>query len=138
MVERRSVPPMPVHSGLSAKVEHVVGEADTAIALRTGEVPVLATPRLLALCEEAALAAVAPQLAEGQTTVGMKVQLDHLAPSAVGHRVVAEAVVVHRQGEDHPASVDLLDDRGLIAVGRVTRVVVDAEHFVAKASGLHD
>jgi fluoroacetyl-CoA thioesterase len=138
MVERRSVPPMPVHSGLSAKVEHVVGEADTAIALRTGEVPVLATPRLLALCEEAALAAVAPQLAEGQTTVGMKVQLDHLAPSAVGHRVVAEAVVEKVNGRRVIFTLSVNDDRGLIAVGRVTRVVVDAEHFVAKASGLHD
>jgi fluoroacetyl-CoA thioesterase len=138
MVERRSVPPMPVQSGLSATVELVVGEADTAIALHTGEVPVLATPRLLALCEEAALAAVAPELAEGQTTVGMKVQLDHLAPSAVGHRVVAEAVVERVNGRRVTFTVSVNDERGLVGVGRVTRVVVDAEHFVAKASGLLD
>lgn len=129
---------MPVQSGLSATVELVVGEADTALALRTGEVPVLATPRLLAMCEEAALAAVRPELAEGQTTVGMKVQLDHLAPSAVGHRVVAEAVVEKVNGRRVTFTVSVNDDRGLIAVGRVTRVIVDAEHFVAKASGQLD
>jgi predicted thioesterase len=126
---------MSVQPGLSARVEHVVSDDDTAIALHSGEVPVLATPRLLALCEEAAYTAVAPELGEGQTSVGMKVQLDHLAPSAVGHRVVAEAVVEKVNGRRVLFTVSVNDDRGLIAVGRVTRVVVDAEHFVAKASG---
>lgn len=126
---------MSVQPGLSARVEHVVSDADTAIALHSGEVPVLATPRLLALCEEAAYTAVAPELGEGQTSVGMKVQLDHLAPSAVGHRVVAEAVVEKVNGRRVLFTVSVNDDRGLVAVGRVTRVVVDAENFVAKASG---
>jgi predicted thioesterase len=126
---------MPVQPGLSATVELVVGDADTAIALHSGEVAVLATPRLLALCEEAAFTAVAPELAEGQTSVGMKVQLDHLAPSAVGHRVVAEAVVEKVNGRRVLFTVSVNDDRGLVAVGRVTRVVVDAAGFVAKASG---
>ncbi len=112
-----------------------MSDADTAIALHSGEVPVLATPRLLALCEEAAYTAVAAELAEGQTSVGMKVQLDHLAPSAVGHRVVAEAVVEKVNGRRVLFTVSVNDDRGLVAVGRVTRVVVDAEHFVAKAAG---
>jgi predicted thioesterase len=126
---------MPVQPGLSATVELVVGDADTAIALHSGEVAVLATPRLLALCEEAAFTAVAPELAEGQTSVGMKVQLDHLAPSAVGHRVVAEAVVEKVNGRRVLFTVSVNDERGLVAVGRVTRVVVDAAGFVAKASG---
>jgi predicted thioesterase len=126
---------MSVQPGLSATVELVVGDADTAIALHSGEVAVLATPRLLALCEEAAFTAVAPELAEGQTSVGMKVQLDHLAPSAVGHRVVAEAVVEKVNGRRVLFTVSVNDERGLVAVGRVTRVVVDAEGFVAKAAG---
>jgi predicted thioesterase len=126
---------MPVRPGLSARVEHVIADADTAIALKSGEVPVLGTPRLLALCEEAALTAVAAELSDGQTTVGMKVQLDHLAPSAVGHKVVAEAVVEKVNGRRVLFTVSVNDERGLVAVGRVTRVVVDAEHFVAKAAG---
>jgi fluoroacetyl-CoA thioesterase len=126
---------MSVQPGLSARVEHVVCDDDTAIALHSGEVAVLATPRLLALCEEAAYTAVAAELGEGQTSVGMKVQLDHLAPSAVGHRVVAEAVVEKVNGRRVLFTVSVNDDRGLVAVGRVTRVVVDADHFVAKAAG---
>ncbi|HEY6533626.1 MAG TPA: hotdog domain-containing protein [Acidimicrobiales bacterium] len=126
---------MPVRPGLSARVEHVIVDADTAIALRSGEVPVLGTPRLLALCEQAAFTAVARELSEGQTTVGMKVMLDHLAPSAVGHTVVAEAVVEKVNGRRVSFTVSVNDERGLVAVGRVTRVVVDAEHFVAKAAG---
>jgi fluoroacetyl-CoA thioesterase len=128
---------MPVQPGLSATVELVVGDGDTAIALRSGEVAVLATPRLLALCEEAAFTAVAPELDEGQTSVGMKIQLDHLAPSAVGHRVVAEAKVEKVNGRRISFTVSVNDERGLVAVGRVTRVVVDAERFLAKASGQH-
>ncbi len=126
---------MPVQPGQSATVELVVTDADTAIALHSGDVAVLATPRLLALCEEAAFTAAAPELEPGQTTVGMKVQLDHLAPSAVGHKVVAEATVEKVTGRRLAFTVSVNDDRGLVAVGRVMRVVVDAEHFVAKASG---
>ena len=128
---------MSLEPGLRAVVELLVGDADTAIALRSGEVPVLATPRLLALCEEAAFRAVAAELGEGETTVGMKVQLDHLAPSAVGHTVKAEATVEKVVGRRVLFTVSVSDDRGLVAVGRVTRVVVDADHFVAKAAGEH-
>ena len=126
---------MSLQPGLSARVELVVGDGDTALAMRSGEVPVLSTPRLIALCEEAAFTAVGPELDEGQTSVGMKVQLDHLAPSAVGHLVVAEAVVEKVAGRKVLFTVSVNDERGLLAVGRMTRVVVDADQFVAKASG---
>jgi fluoroacetyl-CoA thioesterase len=123
---------MPVKAGQSARVELVVTEADTAVALRSGEVPVLGTPRLLALVEQATVEAIAGQLNPGETTVGMKVQLDHLAPSAVGHAVVAEATVEKVAGRRVAFTVSVSDDRGLVAVGRVTRVVVDTEKFLAK------
>jgi fluoroacetyl-CoA thioesterase len=123
---------MPVKAGQSATVELVVTEADTAIALRSGEVPVLGTPRLLALVEQAALQAIAGELNAGETTVGMKVQLDHLAPSAVGHSVTAEATVEKVAGRRVAFTVSVSDERGLVAVGRVTRVVVDTEKFLSK------
>lgn len=125
---------MPVEAGQSASVELTVTDADTAIALRTGEVPVLATPRVIALCEEAAVKAVTGRLGAGQTTVGMKVQIDHLAPSAVGHQVRAEATVEKVAGRRVAFTVSVNDERGLIAVGRVTRVVVDVDHFMAKTT----
>ena len=74
-------------------VDHVVADDDTAIAMRSGAVPVLATPRVIALCEEASFVAVEGELQPGETTVGTKVQIDHLAPTATGHTVRAEACV---------------------------------------------
>ncbi len=75
-----------------------VGADDTALAFHSGDVPVLATPRLIALCEEASLEAIAGMLPEDSTTVGMRVQLDHLAPTAVGHSVSAEATLERIEG----------------------------------------
>ena len=83
----------------------------------------------------AAFTAVAADLGTGQTTVSMKVQIDHLAPSAIGQTVVAEATVEKIQGRRIQFTVSVNDDHGLIAVGRVTRVVVDAAEFLAKALG---
>ncbi len=110
----------------------VVGEADTARALRSGTVDVLATPRLIALCEEASCRAIAPVLAEGTTTVGMKVRVDHLQPSPIGARIVAEAVLAKVEGRRLTFTVSASDSRGLVAVGKVQRVIVDVERFMAK------
>ncbi len=111
-----------------------VCDGDTAVALRSGEVPVLATPRLIALCEEASLAAIEGQVPEGHTTVGMRVQLDHLAPTAVGYRVTADARLDKIEGRRLTFSVSASDERGLIAAGKVTRVVVDVEKFLDKCN----
>lgn len=113
----------------------MVGNADTAIALRSGSVPVLATPRVVALAEEATVRALQNELAPTETSVGMKVQLDHLAPTAVGHTVVAEATVEKVNGRRVTFTVSVSDERGLVAVGRVTRVVVDYDRFLER---VHD
>jgi predicted thioesterase len=121
-----------VKPGLSAEVALVVSDDDTAIAFKSGSVPVLSTPRLLALCEEAAIDAVEHVLDPSSTTVSMKVHLDHLAPTAVGCRVTAEATVEKVSGRRIIFMVSVNDDRGLVAVGRVTRVVVDIDRFLDK------
>lgn len=126
---------MPVKPGLSAEVSLVVSDADTAIAIRSGDVPVLATPRVVALCEEAAVKALVGALGPDETSVGMQVQLDHLAPTAVGHTVTAEATVEKVNGRRVVFTVSVNDERGLVAVGRVTRVVVNVERFLEKARG---
>jgi len=123
---------VPVKPGLSAAVELVVAEADTALALRSGSVAVLGTPRLIALCEEASVIAIRDELDPEITSVGMKVQLDHLAPTAVGQKVKAEATVEKVNGRRVTFMVSVNDDRGLVAVGRVTRVIVDVERFLDK------
>lgn len=124
---------MPVEPGLSAEVELVVTAADTAVALRSGEVPVLGTPRVVAVCEEASVAALAGHLQPGETTVGHTVQLDHVAPTRVGTTIRAEATLLKVNGRRLTFSVSVSDARGLVAAGKVTRVVVDAERFMEKA-----
>lgn len=124
---------MPLLPGLAGRVTMTVTDHDTAVALRSGQVPVLATPRVVALCEEATCEAVGGSLDEGQTTVGMRVQLDHLAPSRVGASVTAEATLEKIEGRRLVFTVSVNDDQGLIAAGKITRVVVDAERFLKKA-----
>src|SRR5690348_13511913 len=84
--------------GSAASVELVVSAGDTATAIGSGDVPVLATPRVVALVEQATVMAVTGSLGEGQTTVGVRVELDHLRASALGARVVAIATLVDIDG----------------------------------------
>src|SRR6266581_1549087 len=84
--------------GLNASVRAVVSESDTAAALGSGDVPVLGTPRLLALAEAAAVAAVAAQLAPDEITVGTSVTLEHRRASPVGSGLVVEAELTEVDG----------------------------------------
>ena len=124
---------MPLLAGRTASVAMVVTDADTAIALGSGDVPVLGTPRLLALVEEASVKAVQGTVPVGHTTVGMRVQLDHLHPTKVGGTVVAEATLEKSEGRRLTFTVAVTDQWGLIAVARITRVVVEVERFLEKA-----
>lgn len=123
---------MPVEPGSVAQVDLTVTEGDTALALGSGDVPVLGTPRLIALCEEATMQALSGHLADGETTVAMQVQFDHLAPTAVGATVTAEARIEEVKGRRVIFKVSARDERGLVAAGRVTRVLVDRERFLDK------
>jgi fluoroacetyl-CoA thioesterase len=126
---------VPLQPGLCAVVSLVVETTDTAIALHTGDVPVLATPRLVSLAEEATLKAVEGHLAGGTTTVGYRVQVDHLAPVPVGDRVQAEAVLEAVEGRRLTFRVSMTDDRGLVGAGRITRVIVERDRFLERATG---
>jgi fluoroacetyl-CoA thioesterase len=121
--------------GLSATASIVVSEVDTAITLRTGDVPVVATPRVVQLAEEASVQAVAGELDDGTTTVGYRVQLDHLAPTAVGGSMHAEATLETVESRRLTFRVSVSDGRGLVAAGKITRVVVERARFLEKAAG---
>lgn len=123
---------MPLRPGLSASVELTVTSDDTAIAFRSGSVPVLATPRLIALFEEAAVYAVNGHLAEGSSTVGVRVQIEHISPTPVDGVVNAEANLEKVEGRRLIFHVSARDERGLVAAGKVTRVIVDVERFLDK------
>ena len=123
---------MPVRPGLSATVELNVSQDDTAIAHRSGTVPVLATPRIVALVEEAAVLALEGELAEGYSTVGVRVQIEHISPTPVGGVVHAEANLEKVEGRRLIFHVSARDARGLVAAGKVTRVLVDVDRFLEK------
>jgi predicted thioesterase len=124
---------MAIEPGLSARVELIVAEADTAAALRSGDVHVLGTPRVVGLCEEAAVSALRGGLGAGQTSVGHTVQLDHVAPSRVGTTITAEATLQKVNGRRLTFTVSVTDSNGLVAAGILSRVVVETDRFLDSA-----
>jgi|JI10StandDraft_1071094.scaffolds.fasta_scaffold06538_4 fluoroacetyl-CoA thioesterase len=126
------VSPVMLDTGLEATVELVVADSDTAQAMGSGDVATLATPRMIALCEQATMSALDGHVDAGFTTVGLSVQVDHLRPTAVGGKIWAEAHLDKVEGRRLCFSVAAKDERGLIGAGRVTRVVVEVEHFMEK------
>jgi fluoroacetyl-CoA thioesterase len=88
---------------------------------------------VVALCEEAMLRALAAELQPGQTSVGFRVEITHLVPVSVGSTVVASASLERIEGKRLVFSITVNDKCGLVAAGRVTRVLVDLETFMEKA-----
>ena len=124
---------MPVTLGVCGQLELVVSDLDTAATLGTSDVAVLATPRLVQLCEQATLVALGPHLAPGQTSVVLRIEMTHVAPVSVGSRVVATATLERTEGRRLIFNTTVNDACGLVAAGRVTRVLVDAAPFMEKA-----
>lgn len=118
-----------ISKGTSASVLLTVTDSDTAIALGSGDIAVLGTPRLVALCEQAAVAALAETLPDGATTVGITVSLDHLVATGVGGSVVASATVTGVDGRKVSFSLQVLDGDTVVASGTHVRVVVDRARF---------
>lgn len=125
-------PTMELETGMRGDAKLVVSEADTAAALGSGAVDVLGSPRLIALCEEATVNALTGALDPGATTVGMRIQLDHLQPTPVGAEVRAEAVLDRIDGRRLTFTVSAEDSGGLIAAGKITRAVIDVDRFMTK------
>jgi fluoroacetyl-CoA thioesterase len=121
--------------GAVTRVHLTVTDADTAQALGSGDVPVLGTPRVLALVEAATVAATAHRLPPGATTVGTRVELDHRLPTAVGRTVRAEARLTKADGRRLTFEVSVQDGDDIVAEGRVERIVVDRQRFVRRAFG---
>jgi fluoroacetyl-CoA thioesterase len=121
--------------GLAATESHTVTEADTALAVGSGDVPVLATPRLVAWMEAATVAAVGTELADGDTTVGTRVEVDHVAASPLGALVEVRCELTAVDGRTLRFSVAALDGDGEpVGRGTVTRAVVGRERFLARWS----
>lgn len=121
--------------GLSARVELTVTDADTAQAIGSGDVPVLATPRVLALAEAATVAVTARQIPGGVTTVGSRAQIEHRSPTPLGRRVVAQATLTKVEGRKLLFEVTVHDGDVLVADVHIERVLLDRKRFIARAFG---
>ncbi len=111
-----------------------VDEEDLAMSVGSGDLPVLATPRMIALMEEAAAALIAPHLDEGITSVGISVSVTHTAPTLPGKTVYAEATLKESDGRRFSFAVRAYDDGGTVSVGTHERVSVKADRFLEKAA----
>src|SRR4029450_9409485 len=107
--------------GLTARVELTVTDADTAQSLGSGDVPVLGTPRVLALAEAATVAATARQLPGGMTTVGAPPEVAPRAPPPVGRRAPAQATLAKVDGRRLVFEVSVRDGETVVAEIRVER-----------------
>jgi fluoroacetyl-CoA thioesterase len=111
-----------------------VRHGDTAIALGSGDVPVLGTPAVIALAENATIAALAEFLEQSETTVGVRIEIDHSATASVGDEVVATAKVSSVEGKRIIFDVECHSGTRLVAQGTITRVLVDRVSFIARAA----
>ena len=121
--------------GAVTRVQLTVTDADTAQALGSGDVPVLGTPRVLALAEAATVAATARQLPGGMTTVGIRAEVEHRAPTPLGRRVTALATLTKVDGRKLLFEVVVRDGEDLVAEVRVERMLLDRQRFIARALG---
>jgi predicted thioesterase len=94
-------------------------------------VPVLATPRLVALCEEASCQAIEGHLPGSSTSVAKRLQFDHLVPVGVGGVVWAEATLDRIEGRRLVFTLSVSESAGLVAAGKLIRVIVDRETFLS-------
>lgn len=127
---------MELQPGLTATAQFTVTEEDTAVAVGSGALDVLGTPRLLAWCEQVTCLAIEPAIAEGSTSVGTRISLEHVAASPIGASVEVTASTAYVDGRLVRFTVTARQGSRLVGNGEITRVVVDAERFMARVPGV--
>jgi fluoroacetyl-CoA thioesterase len=127
---------MTIEKGRTATLTFTVTDDDTAAAVGSGDLPVLGTPRLLAWAEAATCAAIVADVRAGQSSVGTRVQLEHVAASPVGASVTVTATTTYVDGRllrfEVIAEHELDGASKVVGHGEVTRVVVDRERFLRR------
>ncbi|MGN0220858.1 MAG: thioesterase family protein [Prevotella sp.] len=121
-----------METGLTYTATLTVDNAHSAIAMGSGDMPVLATPAMVALMENAAMMAVAPHLSEGTTTVGGQISTSHLRPSSMDAVVTATATLEKAEGKKLFFRVEARQGETLIGEGTHLRFIVDRKKFMEK------
>lgn len=122
-----------LETGITGHMEMDVTTEDTAKVYKSGTLDVLATPRMLALMEETSWKSVAGYLDEGMGTVGIKLDVEHLAPTPVGMHVRCETILNEIDGRKLTFYVEAYDEAGKIGEGIHERFIVDEARFQSKA-----
>ncbi len=123
-----------IEKGIKGFGELTVNESNTAEALGSGSLAVLATPSMIALMEKTARLSVDPFLEEGQSTVGTLVNVKHLSATPVGMKVTCSTELVDIDRRRLVFHVECSDEKGIIGEGEHERFIIDAEKFMSKAS----
>lgn len=120
--------------GVTGQARLQVANFDTAIAVGSGDLPVLATPRMIALMEQAACAALTGWVPPTDTSVGTRIDVRHAAPTGIGGRVTATAVVTRAEPSRVTFEVTALDDSTGAVIGRGEhfRVLVERDGFLSR------
>lgn len=125
---------MSLEVGVRGRADDIVTENNTAAAAGSGGLQVFGTPYMVALMEKAAWASIAPYLAEGESTVGTKVNISHLSATPVGMKVWAESEITLVDGKRIELKVAAYDEKGLIGEGTHERFIITDERFLAKTA----
>jgi len=135
--KRRSMVSMDfgLKTGMSAEIEKVVDDNDTAVKFGSGGVRVFATPMMVALMEKAALSAVDPYLEEGFATVGLSLNVRHIAATPVGMKVNAKAELIDIEGKKLTFRVEAFDEREKIGEGTHERYIINLSKFLERTQG---
>jgi len=120
--------------GITAQVGKTVSEDDTAVKFGSGGVRVFATPMMVALMENAALNAVDPHLGEDSATVGLSLNVKHLAATPVGMKVTAAAELIGIEGKKLTFKVEAYDEQEKIGEGIHERYIIKLSKFLERAA----
>ena len=119
--------------GVKGQLALTVDESKTALAMKSGSLPVFATPCLAALMEQTCAESVQPHLEDGRGTVGTVLDIKHLAATPVGMRVVCDSELVEIDRRRLVFRVEVRDECEVVGTGRHERFVIDSDAFLAKA-----
>ncbi|MBQ6498675.1 MAG: thioesterase family protein [Ruminococcus sp.] len=122
-----------ITTGITGEKSVAVKIENTALAMGSGTLRVFATPAMIALIEGCCAESVEDMLPQGITTVGTKVEVEHLAASPLGASILCKSRLTAYDGRRLDFEVEVFDNAGLIGKGTHTRFTVDAQRFIDKA-----
>ncbi len=126
-----------MHTGLKHTSTLTVSQQHTAQSLGSGDLPVLATPQMVALMENAAMMAVNPELDPAAATVGAMINTTHLRPTPTGDTIAATACLTEVDGRKLTFSITAADSKGTIGEATHVRYIVNRDKFMSRCTESH-